>query len=102
MKVIALQDNLSKTKAVQDVFQQMLRFPDEVQQSLAGQLQRERQLRERSVNKSEETAQGKLKLRRKSEKERNTFDRDRRENPEEPKESADEWTERQCCIDLRV
>lgn len=100
MKSVAIQDNLSKTKAVQDVYQQMLRFPDEVQESLAGQLQEKQRLRERSVNKSEETEKNKLRAKKRSKKQREVSGLGRREDDKEPSEEPEE--ERQCSIDLRV
>jgi hypothetical protein len=100
MRAVALQDNLSKVKAVQDVYQQMLRFPDDVQHALAGELQKQRHLRRRQVNRSEKSDGGKLRPRKDSPEAAGTRARGRKEEPASypPEEEAG----RQCCIDFRA
>jgi len=98
MKTLALQDNLSKTKAVEDIYQQALRYPDEVQQSLAGQLQRIYRRRKRSVVKSKSSEDSKLRPDRKSDRTQEPVSRGQIENPPEPEEDS----EQHSCIDLQA
>jgi len=60
VKIMAIQDNLSKVQAVEQLTQQMLRFPDDVQMAMAGEVRKQRQLRKRQVNKSGKADEGKL------------------------------------------
>lgn len=99
MKTIALQDNLSKVKAVEDLCQQLLRFPDDVQQAAAAELLKQRNLRRRRVSQSEESDGSKLRARKKSPDVAETEVKGRREQRTANPEGE---AERQCCIDFRV
>ena len=98
MSTIPLQDNLSKVQAVQDIYQQMLRFPDDLQQTLAGHLRKQRWLHKRKVNKSEKSDGSKLNEKKESQVVGETEVKGRRENLQ--KNTEEEL--RQCCIDFRV
>lgn len=97
MKLASLQDNLSKVKAVEDLFQQMLRFPGDAQQVAAGEVRKRRELRRKQVVKSEESEAGKLKKRGASPE---TSEPESRGRPT-PDENVEE-NPRQCSIDFLI
>jgi len=98
VKIMAIQDNLSKVQAVEQLTQQMLRFPDDVQMAMAGEVRKQRQLRKRQVNKSGKADEGKLRPKGELRQEIESDIRGRKSEP--ILDFEDE--ERQCCIDFRV
>lgn len=98
MKITALQDNLSKIKAVEEMTQQLLRFPGEMQEMVADQLKKQRRARQKKVNRSKQSNGGKLNPKKESTQAGETASRGRKEPlPEELEEHG-----RQCCIDLKA
>lgn len=98
MKITALQDNLSKVKAVEEMTQQLLRFPGEMQEMVANQLRKRRRARQRKINRSKESNGGKLNPKNEFSQVGENAARGRKENPaNEPEEYG-----RQCSIDLKV
>ncbi len=98
MKIIALQDNLSKVQAVEQMYQQMLRFPDDIQQAMAGELRRQRRLNQRRIKKSKESNSGELQPEKNSKILKENEAKGRMEDPQEDQEEH----VIQCCIDFRV
>lgn len=98
MKTIALQDNFSKVKAVEEVYQQMLRFPGDVQQAMAGELRRQRRVNKRRVIQSEKSDTEKMKAEKRARADLESPVRGRMD----AEEGEFELNERQCCIDFRV
>lgn len=98
MKTIALQDNLSKVKAVEDLYQQMLRFPGDAQEVMASEMQKRRLLRRRRATKTAKSDDSKLRSREESGQigEQQTKGR----KPEAAASPDD--VEKQCSIDFRV
>ncbi len=95
MKLLALQDNLTKVKIVEELFQQTLRFPDEAHQALASELTKQRELRRKQVidTKNAEANQTRKKKEAEAAKARGRG-KQAEANPEE--------SVRQCAIDFLV
>jgi hypothetical protein len=98
MKILPLQDNLSKVKAVEDAVQQLLRFPDEAQQLAVSTMQKRRELRRRQVVKSREAEAEKLKERRRATDPNEAKCRGRKE----PEKTDSEEIPKQCSIDFLI
>ncbi len=98
MKFMVLQDNLTKVKAVEETFQQMLRFPDNEHQAITSQLVKQRELRSRQVNKSDRSENSKVQRER-------TPDDNEGINPKGRKQeqsTTDVEQSTQCSIDFLV
>ncbi len=99
MKLLSLQDNFSKVKAVQDTFQQLLNFPDAAQQAMASELTKRQELRRKQVLQSEGSEGSKTEEKKKAEKE--GIDQEFRGRKRELAKPL-EGELRQCTIDFRV
>ncbi|TKJ42249.1 hypothetical protein CEE37_00805 [candidate division LCP-89 bacterium B3_LCP] len=98
MKIIALQDNFSKVQAIEEMTQQMLRFPGEVREALNAQLRQQRLDKRRKINKSKKSKDGNLRTEEKSRMTESPYSRGRKDDSVDSFEDK----ERQCCIDFKI
>ena len=103
MRLVGLQDNLSKVKAVEELCQQMLRFPDEAHQAMVSELAKKREARKKKIIELEESEGSKAEKRRESgEGEGEETEPLEFKGRKPPAANPWEEEERQCCIDFRV
>ncbi|MBU0518968.1 hypothetical protein KKA00_05535 [bacterium] len=68
MKIMGLQDNLSKVQAVEDIVQQVLRTPQDAQQLAASEVQKRHETQKRKVLKSDKKTDQKIKSKNRTKK----------------------------------
>jgi hypothetical protein len=103
MRFVGIQDNLSKVKIVEELCQQVLRFPEEAHLALVSELAREREVRKKQVLELDESDGSKAERRKEFEDEEEEMESPEYRGRKKPP-AAMPWEEeeRQCSIDFRA